>query len=123
SPQLPILQERLAKEADRGLAMVEQGIVEPLKREAATFLAAVVFAELKDLQLAKRVEAVTRIECAALRFLARRRGLVITILNEESRRLIDRHVLAVHAHGNAQAADAQQRLLRLLEAIFGVLDA
>ena len=80
--------------------------------------ALVIVAQFQDLQFAERVIEITGIERGAHRFLPGRFLLVVTIVLEELRRLVNRHVLRVHFDGHTEPAQTQHRFVRLRHAIF-----
>jgi hypothetical protein len=69
--------------------MAKHFVVEPEQRERRAFLCLPIAPQFQQLQLAQRVEAVARIEGPAQRFLVRRLLLVMAVVPEELRALLE----------------------------------
>src|SRR5687768_5093541 len=118
-PALWVLQHDLAQQPHRRRAVAQALVVEALEREALALLLAVVVAELEELELADRVEAVARVIRPALGLGAGGGLLVVAVVHEEARGLVDAHALRVHLDRCDHAAEAQERLVRLREPVLG----
>ena len=116
-PLLRVFEHPFAQKRERRRTVAQKFVVEILQLVARALLGLPVGAQLEDHQLAQRVVQVAGIERAAHRLLSRGLLLVVAVLDEELRRVIDAQVLRVQPDRNAQAADAQQRLVGLREAI------
>src|SRR5215471_17883768 len=82
-PGILILEHDFAQQANWRRAMAEHFVMELLKVEIRTFLLAIVFAELEDLQLAHGVIKVFGIVGASQGFLAGGFLLVVAVLHKE----------------------------------------
>ena len=94
-----------------------------LQRVFRAQLRLVVLAQLQQHQLAGRIDDVRGIEGAALGLAARARLFQEGLLAEEAHALLDRHVLAVQADADDEAAETNQRLGELAEPDRGVVAA
>ena len=99
--------------ATGGAPVVEQGVVELALVVLGALEAAVVVAQLEDLELAEGVVEVEHVMTAAQRLAVGGHLRQIRTLHEQAGRLVDAHTAAVHADGGHEAAVAQQSVAEL----------
>src|SRR6516165_643308 len=115
-----IAQQDTAHDRNRWLALFYEIVVESLQAVVASYLLLVITAQLHDLQLAQGVDQVRWVRGAPLRLALSNGGGLVPFPDEEIGCLRQRHPGGMHLDAHDIAGIAQQRVLQLSDAQFGI---